>query len=85
MTAAGKVTRDKEVAQVIEVAGGLIDGAVLDQGLVGEARVQIQEGLHTESQVLQDLVRDLPQSRADFEEIRLQALVVEGQAHSISV
>ena len=71
------------MAQVIEIPDVLVDRAVLDQGLVGKARVGIEDRPDTVSQ-LSSLFRDKSQAGL-ISQVRFQPLVVEAQAHSISV
>ena len=70
---------------MIDIPDVLVDSPVLDRGLVGQARVGIEDRLDTVSQAVLDLFRDQSQTGSNLEQVRFQPLVVEAQAHSTSV
>ena len=58
MAPAGQVTSHEQMAQVIEVADGLVDRPVLDHGLVGQTPVEVENGLDTVPEILLDISHD---------------------------
>ena len=82
---AGEVARHEQMAQMVKVPDILIDRPVLDQRLVGQARVGIEDRPDTVPEIVLDLLRNSPEAGPDLEQVRFQPLFVETQAHSVSV
>ena len=58
MAPAWEVTSHEQMAQVIKVPDGLVHRPVLDHGLVGQAPVEVENGLDTVPEVVLDILHD---------------------------